>query len=82
MHLIRPGTGTLSVPDLRPTEEGFTVKNKKIEIVKAAYAAFGQGDISEVMQLLSPDVDWIIAGPVHRIPYAGHHHGRNAVGDR
>ena len=49
-----------------------------IEIIQTIYQRFGQGDISGVLELLDPQVDWIWYGPKD-IPWAGEHKGRSAM---
>ena len=55
--------------------------NDNIETVKAAYAAFGRGDIPGVLKLLSPEAEWTIAGPSNVVPYAGHHKGTAEISE-
>lgn len=46
-----------------------------VEIVQAAYAAFGRGDVPAILGLLSDDVDWESFGP-RAIPYTGNLRGK------
>ena len=48
------------------------------EVVRRAYEAFGRGDITAVLGVLTDDVDWTLQGP-SVIPWAGTHRGREAV---
>jgi ketosteroid isomerase-like protein len=52
---------------------------KNISVVQALYAAFGRGDMATVMAGLTDDVEWVLPGPKEVIPFAGTHHGREAV---
>lgn len=52
---------------------------KNISVVQALYAAFGRGDMATVMVGLTDDVEWVLPGPKEVIPFAGTHHGREAV---
>jgi ketosteroid isomerase-like protein len=47
-------------------------------VVQEMYAAFGRGDIPGVLDTLSDDIEWRIAGP-SELPYAGLHRGRDEV---
>ena len=47
-------------------------------VVQEMYAAFGRGDIPGVLDTLSADIEWRIAGP-SELPYAGLHRGRDEV---
>jgi ketosteroid isomerase-like protein len=45
------------------------------------YQAFGRGDITAVLDLLSDDIDWWLYGsPDNGPPFAGHHIGKDAIG--
>ena len=49
-------------------------------LVKAAYAAFGRGDIQGVLDTLAPDVVWsAVIGASPAVPMAGERRGRQAV---
>jgi ketosteroid isomerase-like protein len=50
------------------------------EVIRQAYEAFGRGDIPEVLDLLTDDVDWALQGP-SVIPWAGPGRGREAVAE-
>jgi len=41
-----------------------------VDVVRAAYAAFGRGDVAAIVNLLSDDVDWRFNGP-KLLPYSG-----------
>ncbi|WP_316149678.1 nuclear transport factor 2 family protein [Cupriavidus sp. BIC8F] len=41
-----------------------------LSVVKAAYDAFGRGDVAAILDLVADDVDWKLLGPP-AIPYAG-----------
>jgi ketosteroid isomerase-like protein len=41
-----------------------------VDVVRAAYNAFGRGDIPAIVHLLSEDVDWRFIGP-KRLAYTG-----------
>jgi uncharacterized protein len=49
-----------------------------LEIVQAAYAAFGRGDVAGLVQLMAADVEWHNPGP-SGIAYFGVHRGPQAV---
>jgi uncharacterized protein len=44
--------------------------------IKAVYDGFAKGDIPSVLEVLSPDIDWIEA---EGFPYGGTYHGPKAV---
>ena len=44
--------------------------------IKAVYDAFAKGDIPSVLEVLSPDIDWVEA---EGFPYGGTYHGPKAV---
>jgi uncharacterized protein len=50
-----------------------------IETVQQLYAAFGRGDISTILQLVSPDVAWDNAGDHRDIPWLAPRRGRAEV---
>lgn len=52
-----------------------------VEVIKAFYAAFARGDMGAILDMLTDDVDWQIAGPAELIPWAGHRRGRAQVAD-
>jgi uncharacterized protein len=47
-------------------------------VVRDFFSAFAKGDIPNVLNTLSPDIDWLVPGP-SIIPYAGPRHGRDEV---
>jgi hypothetical protein len=47
-----------------------------LEIIQTLYQAFAQGDITTVLNLLAPDVEWIES---ENLPYGGNFIGREAV---
>jgi ketosteroid isomerase-like protein len=49
-----------------------------LEVVQAAYAAFGSGNIPAVLELVAEDVDWTFRG-ASGLPYTGTFRGRSAV---
>lgn len=49
-----------------------------LAVIQNAYEAFGRGDIESVVAALDPDVEWI-EGNIEGLPYAGPHHGVEAV---
>ncbi|HEX7891270.1 MAG TPA: nuclear transport factor 2 family protein [Ramlibacter sp.] len=49
-----------------------------LEVVRAAYAAFGAGNIPAILDLVSEDIDWTFRG-AKGLPYTGNFRGRNAV---
>jgi len=51
-----------------------------LAMVQNAYEAFGRGDIETVVAALDPDIEWI-EGNIEGLPYAGPHHGAQAVVD-
>ena len=46
------------------------MSDANIDVIRAAYAAFGRGDIATIVGLLSDDVDWRFNGP-KRLAYSG-----------
>lgn len=49
-----------------------------LAVVQRMYAAFGRGDVDELLALLDDTVNWRLAGPA---PYAGHRRGHAGVRD-
>ena len=49
-----------------------------VRVVEGMFASLTRGDISGVLDRLSEDVEWRIAGPAE-LPFAGLHRGRDAV---
>jgi ketosteroid isomerase-like protein len=41
-----------------------------VDVVRAAYQAFGRGDVAAIVELLGDDVDWRFIGP-QRLAYTG-----------
>lgn len=50
-----------------------------IELIQGIYAAFGSGDFEQVLARLAPDVDWIVPGPAHVLPWCGSYRGHAGV---
>jgi ketosteroid isomerase-like protein len=50
------------------------------ELVRQAYAAYGRGDVNEVLACMSPQIEWEIQG-VPAIPFTGKRHGTDQVAD-
>lgn len=50
-----------------------------VQVVQDLYAAFGQGDLPTLLNLLAEDVDWTFNGRSEDIPFAGHWRGRQKV---
>ena len=53
--------------------------NQNVEVVKAAYAAFGRGDIDALLGMMTNDVDWQTYGPAD-LPTTGQRLGKPEVG--
>jgi uncharacterized protein len=51
-----------------------------IEVAQHLYQSFFRGDTASILNAMDDDVDWIWHGP-KEIPWAGHHQGREAVGE-
>ena len=49
-----------------------------LSIVKAAYDAFGRGDVPAILDLIADKVDWKLLGPP-AIPYAGQRNSKEEV---
>jgi ketosteroid isomerase-like protein len=49
-----------------------------LEVVQAAYAAFGSGNIPAVLDLMAEDVEWTFRG-ASGLPYTGTFRGRSVV---
>ena len=49
-----------------------------LEVVQAAYAAFGSGNIPAVLEYVAQDVDWTFRG-AKGLPYTGTFRGKPAV---
>lgn len=52
---------------------------QNLQIVQQMYAALGQGNIPVLLNLLSEDVEWFVAGPPEEMPLAGTCRGRDQV---
>lgn len=48
------------------------------DVVQALYAAFGQGDVPAVLDLLAEEVEWTFRG-AQGVPYTGTFRGRSEV---
>lgn len=55
-------------------------EQRNIQAVRDAYAAFGRGDITSVLDTLTDDVEWDIPG-TSDIPYAGVYRGIGGAAD-
>ena len=53
-------------------------EQEQVQTVQQLYAAFGRGDIPTVLNTLTDDVEWEVAGP-SQIAYAGVRRGREQV---
>ena len=53
-------------------------ERENVQVVREMFAALGRGDIPGVLDRLSDDIEWRIAGP-SELPYAGLHRGRDEV---
>lgn len=49
-----------------------------LDVVKAAYAAFGSGNIPAILELADEDIDWTFRG-AKGLAYTGSFRGRSAV---
>jgi hypothetical protein len=54
-------------------------EQKNIQIVQQMCAAFEQGNIPFVLDLLAEDVEWFVTGSPKHAPLAGVYHGRDQV---
>ncbi len=55
-------------------------ESQNVEVVKAAYAAFGSGDIPALLALLAADVEWHgVYGTGPHVPTSGRRRGMAAV---
>ncbi|WP_034268565.1 nuclear transport factor 2 family protein [Actinospica robiniae] len=50
-----------------------------IETIKAVYAAFGKGDMSGILEVLSDDIDWATEAASTAAPWYGVRHGKQQV---
>lgn len=53
-------------------------EQNNVTLIQKVYAAFGKGDIQTILDYLTPDVDWSVAGPT-TIPFAGDRRGPGEV---
>ena len=53
-------------------------EQSNIQVVQAMFGALGRRDIQGVLDRLSDDIEWKIAGP-SELPFAGTHRGRDEV---
>src|SRR5918994_4629624 len=77
-----PPGGYIRSESYKPVGKGERVMSEhtNAEVIRQAYEAFGRGDIPEVLDLLTDDVDWALQGP-SVIPWAGPGRGREAVAE-
>lgn len=54
-------------------------EQQNVQIVQQMCAAFEQGDIATLLDLLAEDVEWFVAGSPEHAPLAGTYHGRDRV---
>lgn len=54
---------------------------QNIELVRKAYESFMKGNIPELLEFLSQEVDWFIPGPRNVIQFVGPRRGRLEVAD-
>jgi uncharacterized protein len=57
-----------------------TRDDTELELVHRLYDCFGRGDLTALMALLHPDVDWTWHGPA-AIPYAGSRRGHTGAAE-
>ncbi|QAU33715.1 nuclear transport factor 2 family protein [Janthinobacterium sp. 17J80-10] len=50
------------------------------QMVLRGYELFQAGDIQELLQLFSDDIEWI-GSPVEFVPFSGNHHGKQEVAE-
>jgi ketosteroid isomerase-like protein len=55
-------------------------EQENVQVVQAAFAAFGSGDIPGLLKMLTPDISWRAAGPPQILPWAGSFQGPEQVG--
>jgi ketosteroid isomerase-like protein len=55
-------------------------EGQNTQLTKDAYAAFGRGDISAVLGVMTDDIEWVFPGPAGVLPLAGMFTGKEAVG--
>lgn len=54
-------------------------EQENVQVVQQMCAAFEQGNIPSLLDLLAEDVEWYVAGSREHIPLAGIYHGRDQV---
>lgn len=54
-------------------------ERQNLQVVKTAFEKLGTQDIDGFMATLADDVEWETPGPVDVLPFAGTHHGKQAV---
>jgi ketosteroid isomerase-like protein len=62
---------------LAPSAEEKVMPDRNLDLVRAAYESFSQGDVPAVLGTLAPDVVWSVPPP---LPQAGEAHGPEEVG--
>jgi uncharacterized protein len=65
----------LSLKEIRMGEQ------QNLAMVRKAFEKLGAMDMNGFMDTLSEDVEWETPGPQEVLPFAGTHHGRQAVAD-
>ncbi len=55
-------------------------REENLKLVQQLYRAFEQRDIPGLLDLLSPDIDWLFYGP-ESIPFTGHYRGHAGVAE-
>lgn len=53
-------------------------EQENVQVVHQLYAAFGQGNIASLLDLVAEDVEWYLVGAEY-ISHAGIYHGRDQV---
>lgn len=56
-------------------------EQQNVQIVREAYASFKQGNIPDVLEKLSEDIDWFLPGPPEIVPVLGRRRGRQQVAE-
>ncbi len=54
-------------------------EQQNLQIVQQMCAAFEQGNIATLLDLLAEDVEWFVAGSPEHVPLAGTYYGRDRV---
>lgn len=57
---------------------GTSTTSSPLDVVQAAYAAFGSGNIPAILDLVAEDIDWTFRG-AKGLSYTGTFRGRSAV---